>query len=148
MTEFAQPIELIVSQRKVYKSNAVRVGTFLGGPLVAGYLIAENYKAFNENDKAKRSWLCAIAAMLLLLTGVFFIPEQGTAPKIIIPLIYSWFAFYLVQNLQGTRIDWYIEAGGGTQSWWRVIGAGLIGAIATFTLILIAVFFVSQVITL
>ena len=147
MPEFAQAIESIVSQRKVYKSNAIRVGTFLGGPLAAGYLIAENYKAFNEDAKAKKAWIYAIAATLLLLTGVFFIPAQGNGPKIIIPLIYSWITFYIVQNLQGKRIDWYIEAGGGTQSWWRVIGVGLIGAVITVILILIAVLVVSQVVT-
>jgi hypothetical protein len=34
--------------QKIYNTKAIIIGTFLGGPLVAGYFIAENFKAFNE----------------------------------------------------------------------------------------------------
>lgn len=37
---------------KIYKDRAIWAGTFLGGPLVAGYLIAENFKVFNEKKRA------------------------------------------------------------------------------------------------
>jgi len=41
---------------KVYRDKTIYVGTFLGGPLVAGYLIAQNFKTFNEQDNIKKTW--------------------------------------------------------------------------------------------
>ncbi len=32
------------SIEKIYKDKAIWVGTFLGGPLVAGYFFSKNYK--------------------------------------------------------------------------------------------------------
>ncbi|HEX5552072.1 MAG TPA: hypothetical protein VFX43_02405 [Chitinophagaceae bacterium] len=39
---------------KIYINKAIYVATYLGGPLVAGYLISSNFKVFNEPGKAKK----------------------------------------------------------------------------------------------
>jgi len=41
-----QKINIQTPTEKIYKDRAIGVGTFLGGPLAAGYLIAENLKSF------------------------------------------------------------------------------------------------------
>ncbi len=112
-----QPIYEAQAVPKIYKSNAIRVGTFLGGPLVAGYLIAENYRTFNEDDKAKRTWLITAIATVLILGAVFLIPDSVKIPNVVFPLIYSWIASYLVQHYQGGQIDGYITSGGETYNW-------------------------------
>lgn len=38
---------------KLYKDKAIYLGTFIGGPLVAGYLIAENFKQLGQLGKVK-----------------------------------------------------------------------------------------------
>jgi hypothetical protein len=107
------------------------VGTFLGGPLVAGYLIAENFKSFSDPDQAKKTWIYAIIATIVIFGGIFLIPDTVKIPNQIIPLIYTGIAYYLVQHFQGQKITAYINAGGQIYSWWRTIGVGLIGLAIT-----------------
>jgi len=130
-----------VTTKKIYKDQAIRVATFLGGPLVAGYLIAENYKAFNELEKVKMTWVYTVVATVIIFGGVFFIPDSVNIPKIIIPLIYSWVTFYIVQSFQGAQMKTHMEQGGETFSWGRTLLIGLIGAVVTLAPIVIIVYF-------
>lgn len=121
---------------KIYKDRAVWFGTFLGGPLAGGYIIAENFKAFNQPDKAKKTWIYTIIATIIILGGIISIPDSVKIPNQIIPLIYTGIAYYLVQHFQGANITAHINAGGQLHSWWRTLSVGLVG----LAIILIAVF--------
>ncbi|MFN7494681.1 MAG: hypothetical protein ACK5RG_17300 [Cyclobacteriaceae bacterium] len=116
---------------KIYKEKAIGVGTFLGGPLVAGYLIAENFKAFNETDKAKKTWIYTIVATVIIFSGIFLIPDNVKIPNQIIPLIYTAIASYLTQYLQGQNILAHLNSGGQFFGWGRTIAVGLIGLVIT-----------------
>lgn len=116
---------------KIYKDRAIWVGTFLGGPLVAGYLISENFKAFDENNKAKKTWIYSIIVTIVVFVGVFFIPENVKIPNQIIPIIYTAIAYYLVQHFQGQNISSHLNSGGQFFGWWRTIAVGLIGLVIT-----------------
>ncbi len=133
-----------VPVQKIYKIQAIRGGTFLGGPLVAGYFIAGNFKAFNEHEKAKKAWLFAILATVVIFGAVFLIPDSVNVPKYIIPLVYSWIAYYLVQKYQGSQIDAHLGAGGQAYNWWRVLAVGLIGTVVTLIPIVILVLIFGQ----
>jgi len=126
-----ETLDIQTPTNKIYKDRAIWVGTFLGGPLAAGYLIAENFKAFNETDKAKKTWIYAIIATVIVFGGVFLIPDNVKIPNQIIPLIYTAIAYYLVQNFQGQSISAHINSGGQLFSWWRTIAVGLIGLAIT-----------------
>ena len=116
---------------KIYKDRAISVGTFLGGPLVAGYFIAENFKAFGEYDKVKKTWIYTIIATVIIFGGILLIPESAKIPNGVIPLIYSGIATYLLKHFQGQNIETHINSGGEHFGWWRTIGIGLIGLIVT-----------------
>ncbi len=126
-----QTIDIQAPTEKIYKDRAIWVGTFLGGPLAAGYLIAENFKAFNQFDSAKKTWIYAITATILIFGGVFLIQDHLKIPNQIIPLIYTAIAYYLVQHFQGQQISSHINAGGQLHSWWRTISVGVIGLAVT-----------------
>tara|TARA_R110002072_G_scaffold302775_1_gene488618 strand:- start:3320 stop:4084 length:765 start_codon:yes stop_codon:yes gene_type:complete len=126
-----QTVDIERPTRKIYKDRAIWVGTFLGGPLAAGYLIAENFKAFNDTDKAKKTWIYAIIATVVVFGGVFLIPENVKIPNQIIPLIYTAIAYYLVQHFQGQNISAHLNSGGQLFGWWRTIAVGLIGLAIT-----------------
>ncbi|MBF7092488.1 hypothetical protein IUY40_13195 [Flavobacterium sp. ALJ2] len=125
-----------VPTQKIYKDRAIWVGTFLGGPLAAGYLIAENFKAFNETQKAKTTWIIAIIATIIIFGGIFLIPEDVTIPNQIIPLVYTGIAFYCVQHYQGQKINEHINSGGPFYGWWRTIGIGFIAISITLVVII------------
>ena len=121
---------------KLYKDRAVYVGTFLGGPLVAGYLFAENFKRLGQQDKAKSAWLIAIISTIVIIGIVFFIPNIEKIPSYIIPIIYGGIAQFLVQKNQGAAIKSHIENGGQVYSVWRAVWIGLVGAAILFAIIL------------
>lgn len=43
-----------IPTEKIYTEKQIRLGTFFCGPLVAGYCLAENFKAFGDKEKAKK----------------------------------------------------------------------------------------------
>ena len=78
------------------------VGTLLGGPLVAGYFLAENYKALDQREKINRTWLFTIIGFLLILTIAYITPHK--VPSYIFPIVYSGIAQFLAQRFQGDQI--------------------------------------------
>ena len=120
---------------KLYIDRAIYVGTFLGGPLVAGYLAAENFKQLGQTDKVKTTWIIAILATIIILSGIFLIPNIEKVPNYIIPLVYTAIAQFLVQKFQGTAIKIHIEIGGQTYSIWRAVWIGLVGFVILLAII-------------
>ena len=117
--------------KKIYTDRLIWAGTFLGGPLVAGYLIAENFKVFNESVKVKRTWIFAILATVIIFGGIFLIPDIEKIPRQLIPFIYTAIAYFLVQHYQDEKIKSHIKNGGLSYKWWRALIIGLIGTVIT-----------------
>jgi len=126
---------------KIYKDRAVWLVAFLGGPLAAGYIISENFKAFNQPDKAKKTWIYTIIATIIIFGGIFSIPDSVKIPNQIIPLIYSGIAYFLMQHFQGANITAHINSGGQLHVWWRTLLVGLIGLAITLIAVFSIVFF-------
>jgi len=133
-----QALKAVQSTKRIYKIKAVWAGSFLGGPLVAGYLIAENFKTFNETGKAKKTWIYTIVGTVLIFGFAFLIPEDVEMPNWFIPLLYTLIAYFFAKHFQGQNISAYISLGGKTFGWWRIILISLIGV--SITLILFFVF--------
>lgn len=43
----------IANQQKAFTPKHILTATFLGGPLVIGYMLANNYKVFGKSEKCK-----------------------------------------------------------------------------------------------
>lgn len=117
----------ILSNVKLYKDNAIYIATFIGGPLAAGYIAAENFKQLGQQDKAKMSWVIAIAATIAIFGSLFLVPDIDKVPRYIIPLAYTLLAQFLVKKYQGNAINAHIQEGGQIYSVWRSVLIGLIG---------------------
>jgi hypothetical protein len=128
-------------KKGIYKDRAIWVGSFIGGPLVAGYLIGQNFKVFNETTKFKITWIIAVVVTVIVFGGVFLIPNPDKVPRQIIPLIYTGIAFYLVKKYQDVGINKHINAGGIVYNWWRVLAISLVGLVITITPILCVALF-------
>ena len=132
----APPIAL---NAPIYNARHVRLGTFLGGPLIGGYFIAENYKVFGEYKKAKTTWIYTIAATIIRFSSIFLIPETAHMPNYIIPIAYCWIAYYLVEHFQGDQINAYAATGQVFFGWGRVVLIGIIGLAITIALMFTAI---------
>src|SRR6185312_10100567 len=116
---------------KVYKEKGIWAGSFLGGPLVAGYLIAENFKAFGDKNKARNTWIITVVSTIVLFALLLFVPFISKLPAPLFPLVYTAIAYALVIRYQKQKIDAHIQAGGQTFKWYRILGVGVIGCIIT-----------------
>jgi hypothetical protein len=141
-----QAVENQTQMGKVYKDRQIWAGTFLGGPLVAGYLFAENFKTLDEADKASKAWFYSITATIIIFGSVFFIPDSIKIPDQIIPLIYTGIAYYFFKRLQGVKIAEHLKAGGKVYNWWRLIAISVIGLIITL-IPFVGILFISDALT-
>jgi hypothetical protein len=129
--------------RKLYNESSVVIGTFLGGPLVGGYLIAQNFKALDEPSKIGKTWLIAILVFVLLLSSSF-IPVLDQVPVIVYSFAYCVAAHRAVSVLQGNRIQMHQTQGGRIHSTWRAVAAGILFTLMMVALVLLA-FYVADI---
>jgi len=129
-------------QRKIYTEKNMWLVAFLGGPLSAGYIIAENFKTFNETRKAQITWGITIVVTILIFGSLLALPETivENIPKQIIPLIYTAIAFAIIQYYQKTRITDYLSDGGEKYGWGRSVCVGFIGLAITLLFVAIIAF--------
>ncbi|MCV2483437.1 hypothetical protein OD917_00770 [Flavobacterium sp. SH_e] len=123
-----------IPTEKIYSKKAISTATFFGGPLVAGYCIAENFKAFNESEKARNTWLITGAFTIVIIAIAFNLPENF--PTIIFPVIYSGVASYLIHTYQEKEIQKHMDNGGSTFGGWRVFFISILSVIILLGLIL------------
>lgn len=130
-----------VPTEKIYTEKAIAVGTFLGGPLVAGYLMSENFKVFHESNKVAKTWIISILSTIAVFRLIFVIPESINIPNVLFPLIYMGIVGYLTKIYQQQNINQHIEKGGETFSGWRTAGISIVGCMVTIMPIVGFVFF-------
>lgn len=113
---------------KLYSSIAISGATFLGGPLAAGYLIGENYKALNKPDEGRTALIIGIVTTILLFGGLFMLPTTmiDKIPRQIIPLIYTAFIWGFVEWKQGDILKAHKENNNSFYSGWRAAGVGIV----------------------
>lgn len=116
---------------KIFNDSEMWVGTILGGPLTAGYIIAQNFKSFGEPGKARKSLLIAVGATILILGIAFFAPYVERVPNFFFALVYTVIAYMIYQLYQGEKVKAHIAGGGMIQSWRRTVGVSAIGLIIT-----------------
>lgn len=139
-----QPTEDILSlppAYKLYSDRAIALATFLGGPLVGGYLAAENFKQLGAPRKVRTAWIAGIAALVIILGGMILVPDISRVPSYIIPLFYTGVTQVLIQRSQGSAIKAHVENKGLLYSLWRAALVGLIGAAITLAVIFAIVYF-------
>ncbi|WP_027420719.1 hypothetical protein [Crocinitomix catalasitica] len=126
-----ETIDTTIPTEKIYKDRAFWLGTFLGGPLVAGYLFAENFKALGQSEKVKPTWIITILVTVLIIGGIFLIPDDINIPNQVIPIVYTAIAYGLFNKYLKDKVDEHIKQGGLIYNWGRVILVAIIGLLIT-----------------
>jgi mannitol-specific phosphotransferase system IIBC component len=102
--------------------------------LVAGYCISENFKIFNDLEKAKKTWLFTILLSVSIILLACLLPEN--IPTFIFPVIYVSITSYFLKTYQEKDIQKHISNGGETYNGWRMLVIGLISIVALFAVII------------
>ncbi|SDI24964.1 hypothetical protein [Winogradskyella thalassocola] len=129
---------------KFYSQKSIGIATFIGGPLAAGYLIKENYKALNENDKGKTALIISIIATVVIFGSLFLIPEaiMDKVPNMVIPAVYTGLVYLLVDKIHGTILDTHEAHNNVFYSGWKAAGIGLISLIVLMAIIFASIFLI------
>jgi len=123
-----------IPTEKIYSEKAIKITTFLAGPLVAGYCISENFKIFNDLEKSKKTWLFTILLSVSIILLACLLPEN--IPTFIFPVIYVSITSYFLKTYQEKDIQKHISNGGETYNGWRMLVVGLISIVALFAVII------------
>ena len=104
----------------------VIVGALFGGFLVAGYFIAENYKANNEPDKAKKITTYATIGFIAYAV-LTFIPGSYVLFLFLMSIGSLIAVLTMYKGKDGKKINALLASGGVTAfGWGRVIAITLI----------------------
>jgi hypothetical protein len=133
-SEYVAPVTKLEKQR-IYSKEAIRIGAYLGGPIVGAYLMSHNFKVFGNKEKARKAWLINFVVLVVLITLLWLCiskAPKGSSPPTFFPLLYSAAMFYIIKNFQGDEIDAHRNLGGETYGFWRVAIITTIGTAVTF----------------
>jgi len=129
---------------KLFSDRSVYTATFLGGPLVAGYLFAEDFRKLGKFGKVKMAWFLSILATIVIFGVVLFVPDVEKIPKIFIPLAYSLGAQALAKHELGADLREHAGKGGELYSIWLAVVAGIIGLALTIGMLILFLYVTDQ----
>jgi hypothetical protein len=119
------------NSEKIFTKKSILFATFLGGPLVAGFLIFKNYKVFRKYETAQKALIISIVCTIITFSGIFLIPSNiiDKFPNTLIPFIYTGIIALIINKYQDNLINEYLASGGLKASNWVVAGYSLVGLI-------------------
>ena len=138
------------SETKIFTKKSIGVATLFGGPIVTGYMISENFKAFDEREKGKQALINGAIGTALYFSALMAIPEKymallpNSVADSIFPVLYTLIGVWWMEKVQGQQIKKHLEDGVGTYSGWKAAGIGFIGMIITLVFIFGQSFLVSS----
>jgi len=103
------------------------------------YLISTNFKVFDEPERAFRTMAVGTVFTIILFVGIFTIPGSDKLPNYLLPVIYTWIAYYLAQRYQASSISGHLGSGGIAFGWGRTIAISLGFGAVTVAIVLGAV---------
>ena len=115
-----------VSQKFLYKESSVQIATFLGGPIIGAYLIAENFKNLGEHNKIKKTWIAAIMATVLTVVFVYLTHGLLYLPIFFFRIVYTVCTAYFLIHYQSHQINSHIKKGGRVYPVWRGLCLGIL----------------------
>lgn len=128
---------------KVYTEKLMRGATFFGGPVVATYLLAENFKVLGEPDKVSKTWIIGIVSTILIFGfSILLELKNVNIPGPVIPVIYTLITIGLYKQQQEVKVNTHIQLGGEKYGVGNIILVTVLGFIFTMGIIF-AIFFVN-----
>ncbi|MDB5205586.1 MAG: hypothetical protein JWR72_661 [Flavisolibacter sp.] len=131
-----EPLFPTTISRKLYNERSILIGTFIGGPLAGGYLIAQNFKALNDPAKAVKTWIVTILVLLLTMATAF-VPALDKLPTFFYSFIFCMIAHFMAKKFQGSNIQLHQVSGGQLYNTWRAVAAGVIFMLLMVAFILV-----------
>lgn len=124
-------------KKKYFSIKAIWIATFLGGPLVGGFLIASNFYRFNKRDYAFWSIIFSILFTIVFFWLLFRIPDAilDKIPNTLFPIIHAPIFGFLAYRFQKTDIQLLEAEQVPKEHWSKTLGFGVIGLAFTISIL-------------
>ncbi len=138
MNKMEMKNENLTGNIKLYSLIAIGGATLLGGPLAAGYMVGENFKALNKPKDAKFSLITGVLFTIAIFVMLFTLSEDivDKIPRSLIPFAYTAIVLGIVEWKQGEALRLHKENGNTFFSGWRATGVGFVSFLILFAGIL------------
>lgn len=122
---------------KIYSKNQINIATFIGGPLIAGYLISQNFKIFGDKDASKKTLVISLISTAIFIGLLILLPESITnkIPSISTAIIPIIVASLIVKKYQSKKIEEYLKKGYVRASSLGVFGKSILSLFITLILL-------------
>ena len=122
---------------RVFTPWQVCVSCLIGGPAAATWLIAGNFRAFDDRKKQKMTFFYGTITLLALLGMGLVLPNNSSVGALAAAV--AVVAREITKRQQGSQLEAFRAKGGRMGSWWRAVGIGSLSLIATLVIIGIGV---------
>jgi hypothetical protein len=123
-------LEGAAEKRALYTPLQIRLGSFIGGPLTAIYLLKANFDTLNDASRSRKTQAFGLVLSTLLILSLPALPDRF--PNFVIPLAYSWTAGYIAETFQRSKAAIASSTEFEFESNWKVVGACLVGMVLFF----------------
>ncbi len=123
--------------KPIFKEGAIVGASFLGGPMAGAYMMAHNFRAFDEPNKAKMAMVYAGLITFILVVAAVFLPDDYNTVFRIFPIVCTVIISRIVHSYQGGKIERHIKQRGRTFPWWWAVVIALISVVIVVAAILI-----------
>ena len=112
----------VLPEGEVFTEGKLGVAAYLGGPLIAGYMISRNFKTlFNDDAKAKKTMVITVLSSVVIWIVIFSIPDSIDIPSFLFPAIYTSAAWGFMNYYQNKQIQRHIKNGGKKAGWGKTL---------------------------
>jgi hypothetical protein len=113
--------------KRLYSPRQIGGAAFIGSPISAAWLFAQNYAVLGKPGVRRRALLYGLLGTATLFGLASVLPVKF--PKVALPLAYSLAIRELAQRLQGAAFKAHLAEGRSVQSNWRVAGVCVAGLV-------------------
>ena len=126
----------------LYGETSVLIGTYVGGPLAATYMLYRNERAVGRAQDAKIVAVIGVLVSVLVFLIVYVAPEViiDRIPTLLIPLSYALVAWQVAIE----RKKRYGERQTAKHAWWNVLVVALVAIVTYILLTLLIILFFSS----
>jgi hypothetical protein len=132
-----------VSKIKVYSPVQVLVGSFVGGPFAAVFVLWRNFLALGNTVGATQTIIWGTLLALLVFVALPFLPEKF--PNSAIPVAYAATAYLVAQQCQISKEDITKSGQYELRSNWNVLGVSLGFLLASFSVVMVWLFLLDRI---
>lgn len=128
-----------MDRKRVYNLKQIEAACVIGSPIVAGILIYNNYKNFEERQKGI-SWIFIGILWTIAVMGLaMLMPENMVnSTGMVVPMLNGLILYPIINRLQGASIKEHFDNNGEKGSNWLVAGLTIfVAALILFPIILL-----------